>query len=50
MKKALNSRGGYIHLYNPREEGLGSYDVHYINANKKTNLLKIQKESERHAA
>jgi len=24
-----------IHLYNPKKEGLGSYDLNYINANKK---------------
>ena len=35
MNKHLNTRNGFIHLYNPREEGLGSYDVHYINAYKK---------------
>jgi hypothetical protein len=35
MKKQINSRYGFIHLYNPKKEGLGSYDVHYINAYKK---------------
>ncbi len=35
MNKNLNSRNGFIHLYNPKKEGLGSYDVHYINAYKK---------------
>jgi len=40
MNKNLNSRNGFIHLYNPKEEGLGSYDVHYINAYKKDKSLK----------
>ena len=35
MNKNSKSRNGFIHLYNPKEEGLGSYDVHYINAYKK---------------
>tara|TARA_Y100001968_G_C19125054_1_gene603838 strand:- start:53 stop:214 length:162 start_codon:yes stop_codon:yes gene_type:complete len=29
------SRNGFIHLYNPKKEGLGPYDVNYINAYKK---------------
>jgi len=29
------TRNGFIHLYNPQEEGLGLYDIHYINAYKK---------------
>ena len=40
MKKNLNSRNGFIHLYNPKKEGLGSYDVHYINAYEKDKKLK----------
>ena len=40
MNKYANSRHRILHLYNPKEEGLGSYDVHYINAYKK---YKIQK-------
>ena len=35
MYKYIKSRNGLIHLYNPKKEGLGSYDVHYINAHKK---------------
>ena len=35
MNKISKSRNGLLHLYNPKEEGLGSYDVHYINAYKK---------------
>ena len=53
MNKNSKSRNGFIHLYNPKEEGLGSYDVHYINAykkdkSKKNNLKKI--DNERYAA
>ena len=35
MNKNFTSRNGSIHLYNPQKEGLGPYDVHYINAYKK---------------
>ena len=49
MNKNSKSRNGFIHLYNPKKEGLGSYDVHYINAYKndkklKTNLNKSNRE------
>ena len=49
MNKNSKSRNGFIHLYNPKKEGLGSYDVNYINAYKKdkslkNNLNKIVKE------
>jgi hypothetical protein len=53
MNKNINSRNGFIHLYNPKKEGLGSYDVHYINAYKKDKSLKSkpnQIDKERHAA
>ena len=40
MNKNSKSRKGFIHLYNPMKEGLGSYDVHYINAYKKDKSLK----------
>tara|TARA_Y100001968_G_C19254097_1_gene665891 strand:+ start:57 stop:218 length:162 start_codon:yes stop_codon:yes gene_type:complete len=40
MKKSSNSRNGVIHLYNPTKEGLGLYDIHYINAYKKKNITK----------
>jgi len=40
MNKILKSRNRLFHLYNPKEEGLGSYDVHYINAYKKDKRLK----------
>ena len=53
MNKNSKSRNGLIHLYNPKKEGLGSYDVHYINAYKKDEILKnkLNKEDkERYAA
>ena len=34
MIKSTDSRKRSIHLYNPKQEGLGAYDVHYINAYK----------------
>ena len=34
-----STRNKFIHLYNPKKEGLGSYDVHYINAYKKEKNL-----------
>ncbi len=40
MNKISKSRNRLFHLYNPKEEGLGSYDVHYINAYKKNKRLK----------
>ena len=40
MNKISKSRNGLFHLYNPKKEGLGSYDVHYINAYKKDKRLK----------
>ena len=39
MNKKSNSRSRFIHLYNPKKEGLGSYDLHYINAYKKNRRL-----------
>ena len=45
MKKQ-NDKNGFIHLYNPKEEGLGNYDINYINANRK---LKEQKANEKYA-
>ena len=40
MKPAKNHRRPSLHLYNPIKEGLGSYDVHYINAYKKNERVK----------
>tara|TARA_Y100001968_G_C19187788_1_gene633659 strand:+ start:304 stop:465 length:162 start_codon:yes stop_codon:yes gene_type:complete len=39
MNKNLYLRNRSINLYNPKEEGLGDYDLHYINANKKIKRL-----------
>jgi hypothetical protein len=53
MNKISSSRNGFIHLYNPKKEGLGSYDVHYINAYRKDKRLKNQltkNQTMRHAA
>ncbi len=49
MNKYSKSSNRCIHLYNPKKEGIGSYDVHYINAYKKeigpkTNLVKNDRE------
>lgn len=32
MKDHKPSKNVNNHLYNPKDEGIGSYDVHYINA------------------
>ena len=40
MNKNSNSRDGFIHLYNPKKEGVGSYDINYINAYKKDKNFK----------
>ena len=40
MNKNSKSRNGLIHLYNPKKEGLGAYDIHYINAYKKDKSIK----------
>tara|TARA_B100000965_G_C18971256_1_gene489829 strand:+ start:295 stop:456 length:162 start_codon:yes stop_codon:yes gene_type:complete len=40
MNKNSKARNGCIHLYNPKKEGLGSYDVHYMNAYKKYKAIK----------
>tara|TARA_Y100001968_G_scaffold236070_1_gene219264 strand:- start:141 stop:302 length:162 start_codon:yes stop_codon:yes gene_type:complete len=37
MNNTINTRNGFIHLYNPKKEGLGSYDINYINATKNKN-------------
>ena len=53
MNKYTKSRNRSIHLYNPKKEGLGSYDIHYINAYEKDKSIKTQlekKDSERRAA
>ena len=50
MNKYSKSRNGFIHLYNPKKEGLGSYDVHYINAYKKDKNYSQESDRERYAA
>ena len=40
MNKNNQERRGFIHLYNPKTEGLGAYDINYINANKQNKELK----------
>ena len=53
MNNNSNSRNGFIHLYNPKKEGLGSYDIHYINAYKKAINQKttpVIKDKERYVA
>ena len=53
MNKNSKFRNKFIHLYNPKEEGLGSYDVNYINAYLKEKILKNKlqkKNNERYAA
>ena len=53
MNKNSKSRNRSIHLYNPKKEGLGSYDVHYINGYKKDKNLKnilSKKDKGRYAA
>ena len=44
MKMNKIDRKHFIHLYNPKIEGLGSYDVHYINAYKKVHNLQQKKQ------
>ena len=53
MNKNSNSRNGLIHLYNPKKEGLGHYDVNYINARRKDEMIRNnlkQKHDERNIA
>ena len=39
MKNKKNQRNSYMHLYNPIEEGLGSYDINYMNACKRVSIV-----------
>tara|TARA_Y100001968_G_scaffold29270_1_gene22645 strand:- start:344 stop:505 length:162 start_codon:yes stop_codon:yes gene_type:complete len=53
MNKNLTSTNGYIHLYNPKKEGIGGYDIHYINAKEKQESIKRRirpKQNERFVA
>ena len=40
MNKNPKSLRGFVHLYNPKEEGLGAYDINYINAYKRNRGIK----------
>ena len=50
MNKNTLSRNGFIHLYNPKEEGLGNYDINYINANKSSKKKNLTRSDERYVA
>ena len=53
MNKNKNARSSLIKLYNPKKEGLGNYDVNYMNAYKKNEKRKAKSNyinNERHAA
>ena len=51
MDSNNHSRLGFFHLYNPKKEGLGSYDINYINAYKKdTEIENNRNLNERNAA
>ena len=53
MNKKQNSRKGFTPMYNPRKEGIGAYDINYINAYKKRKILERllkQSTNERQAA
>tara|TARA_B100001250_G_C19637546_1_gene716695 strand:- start:555 stop:707 length:153 start_codon:yes stop_codon:yes gene_type:complete len=50
MNTNTNPRNVFIHLYNPKEEGLGDYDINYINANKKLKRQNPNRSYERYAA
>ena len=44
MNKIPKERSISMNLYNPKAEGLGTYDIHYMNAIKKNKTLKKHKE------
>ncbi len=53
MNNETNYRNKLLHLYDPKKEGLGSYDLNYINAYRKVknNTNNINKnDEERYAA
>ena len=39
MNNNTKPRFKSMHLYNPKQEGLGKYDIHYINAYRKNKIL-----------
>ncbi len=53
MNKNSKYRARYVHLYDPKKEGIGKYDVNYINAhekNKRTKESQIKDYKGRYAA
>ena len=54
MNKNHKESKRFIHLYNPKKEGLGTYDINYINATKRNreigDLLNTTKKKERYVA
>ena len=42
MIKSFKPGKRFLNLYNPLKEGIGSYDVHYINAHKRKDKHKKQ--------
>ena len=56
MNIKIKNRNGCIHLYDPQKEGIGLYDMHYINASKKKKIKNIfyfydrNSNNEKHAA
>tara|TARA_Y100001968_G_C19208202_1_gene643418 strand:- start:630 stop:791 length:162 start_codon:yes stop_codon:yes gene_type:complete len=45
MRNNKKNQNKFKHLYNPKEEGLGTYDIHYINAYRKNENLKAFKKA-----
>ena len=45
MRNSKKNQTNCKHLYNPKEEGLGRYDIHYINAYRKSENLKAFKKA-----
>ena len=45
MNMNINTRLSSSHLYDPKKEGLGSYDANYINAYKKIERIRQNKTS-----
>ena len=45
MRNNKKNQTNFKHLYNPKEEGLGRYDIHYINAFRKRENLKAFKKA-----
>lgn len=42
MNRQQNPRLDPIHLYNPKKEGISSYDVNYTNALRKSRRIKTK--------